>query len=118
MAILRKIGMQFKKPTGFPGKIVSILMSKGNRPAYERMIKDLTINSNDKILEIGFGPGIGIHLISKRFETTDIYGIDFSELIYRRATMKSLLKTTEFICYLVILLKLKSVPAVLIKYFV
>jgi ubiquinone/menaquinone biosynthesis C-methylase UbiE len=67
MVIHRKIGMQFRKPTGFPGKIVSILMSKGNRPAYERMIKDLTINSNDKILEIGFGPGIGIQLISKRF---------------------------------------------------
>jgi len=33
MVILRKIGMQFKKPTGFHGKIVSILMSKGNRPA-------------------------------------------------------------------------------------
>lgn len=88
MVIHRKIGMQFKKPTGFPGKIVSILMSKGNRPAYERMIKDLTINSNDKILEIGFGPGIGIHLILKRFETTDIYGIDFSELMYRRATKR------------------------------
>jgi Methylase involved in ubiquinone/menaquinone biosynthesis len=88
MAILRKIGMQFKKPTGFHGKIVSILMSKGNRPAYERMIKDMTIHSNDKILEIGFGPGIGIHLISKIFETADIYGIDFSELMYRRAAKR------------------------------
>jgi len=88
MTIRRKIGMQFKKPTGFPGRIVSVLMSKGNRPAYERMIKDLTIHSNDKILEIGFGPGLGIHLISKRFETSDIYGIDFSELMFRRASKR------------------------------
>jgi SAM-dependent methyltransferase len=89
MAILRKIGMQFKKPAGFLGKIVSILMIKGNRSAYETAIKDLTILSNDKILEIGYGSGIGIDLISKRFETCDIYGIDFSELMYMRATKRN-----------------------------
>lgn len=89
MAVFRKIGKQFKKPTGFLGKIVSNLMIMGNRSAYETMIKDLTIRPNDKILEIGYGPGIGIDLISKRFETCDIYGIDFSELMYKRATRRN-----------------------------
>jgi len=53
MAVFRKIGMQFKKPGGILGKIVSNLMIKGNRSAYETVIKDLAIQSNDKILEIG-----------------------------------------------------------------
>jgi len=79
--MFRKIGMQFKKPTGFLGRLVSSLMIKGNRSYYETVLKDLKIHSNDKILEIGYGPGIGINLISKRFETCDIYGIDFSELM-------------------------------------
>jgi trans-aconitate methyltransferase len=51
----------------------------GNRSAYETVIKDLTIQSNDKILEIGYEPGVGINLISKRFYACDIYGIDYSE---------------------------------------
>lgn len=85
MALFRKIGMQFKKPTGVLGKIISDLMIIGNRSAYVSLIEDLKINSNDKILEIGYGPGIGIDLISKRFETCEIYGIDFSGLMYKRA---------------------------------
>jgi cyclopropane fatty-acyl-phospholipid synthase-like methyltransferase len=89
MSLLSKIGMQFKKPTGIPGKIISDLMIIGNRPAYETMIKDLEIRPNDKILEIGYGPGVGIDIISKRFETCDIYGIDFSELMYRRAAKRN-----------------------------
>lgn len=87
--MFRKIGMQFKKPSGFPGRLVSILMIKGNRSAYENILQDLKIQSNDKILEIGYGPGIGINLISRRFETCEIYGIDFSELMYKRATNRN-----------------------------
>jgi len=89
MDIFRKIGKQFRKPTGIPGKIVSNLMILGNRFAYETMIKELAIQSNDKILEIGYGPGIGINLISRRYETCDMYGIDFSELMYRRAARRN-----------------------------
>jgi SAM-dependent methyltransferase len=89
MDIFRKISLQFKKPTGIPGKIVSDLMIIGNRSAYKTMIKDLTLHSKDKVLEIGYGPGIGIELISRRFESCDIYGIDFSELMFRRATNRN-----------------------------
>jgi ubiquinone/menaquinone biosynthesis C-methylase UbiE len=89
MTVFSKIGMQFKKPTGVLGKIVSNLMIIGNRSAYKTLIKDLSIQKNDKILEIGYGPGIGISLISKRFETCDLYGIDFSGLMYRKASWKN-----------------------------
>jgi cyclopropane fatty-acyl-phospholipid synthase-like methyltransferase len=89
MTVFRKIGMQFKKPTGVLGKIVANLMIIGNRSAYETLIKDLAIQKNDKILEIGYGPGIGLDLISKRFDTSYIYGIDFSGLMYRRAARRN-----------------------------
>lgn len=87
--MFRKIGMQFKKPTGFLGRLVSSLMIKGNRSVYENVLKDLKIHSNDKILEIGYGPGIGINLTSRRTESCEIYGIDFSELMYTRATKRN-----------------------------
>jgi SAM-dependent methyltransferase len=87
--MFRKIGMQFKKPTGFLGRLVSNLMIMGNKTHYEKVIKDLEIHPNDKILEIGYGPGIGISLISERFKTCNIYGIDFSALMYRRAVKRN-----------------------------
>lgn len=84
--MLRRIEMQFRKPSGFLGMLISFLMIKGNRISYENVIKDLEILTNDKILEIGYGPGFGINLISKKYEKCDIYGIDFSELMYMRAS--------------------------------
>lgn len=90
MSILRNIGMQFKKPGGIPGVIISELMKIGNRPAYENILRDLMIQSSDKILEIGYGPGVGISLVSNRTKTNEIYGIDYSELMYKRASKKNI----------------------------
>jgi SAM-dependent methyltransferase len=88
MTVLRKIGSQFRKPEGFLGIIISNLMIAGNKSAYKTLIKDLAIQPGDKILEIGYGPGIGVELISKRYEA-DMYGIDFSELMYKRAAKRN-----------------------------
>ena len=90
MSILRNIGMQFKKPGGIPGVIISELMKIGNRPAYENLLRDLMIQASDKVLEIGYGPGMGIGLVSQRTKTSEIYGIDYSELMYRRATKRNI----------------------------
>jgi SAM-dependent methyltransferase len=89
MAISKIIGLQFRKPVGVLGKIIANLMIVGNHNFYKTMIDYLTIRSDDKILEIGYGPGIGVDMISKRFETCDIYGIDFSDLMYRRASKRN-----------------------------
>ncbi len=87
--MISKIGMQFKKPSGFLGKLISNLMIKGNRPSYDRLINDLKIQTYDKILEIGYGPGIGVNIISEKFGQCDIYGVDFSELMFKRATKRN-----------------------------
>ncbi|HMG66185.1 MAG TPA: class I SAM-dependent methyltransferase [Chitinophagaceae bacterium] len=46
----------------------------------------MDIQSNDKILEIGYGPGIGIRMIAEQCETCSIHGIDFSKLMYKKAS--------------------------------
>ena len=55
MSILRNIGMQFKKPGGIPGVIISELMKIGNRPAYENLLRDLMIQASDKVQRGIFG---------------------------------------------------------------
>jgi len=86
--MLRFIGNQFRKPTGFFGKIISRIMVMGNSSVYDKIIPELAIQRNDKILEIGYGHGIGIDRISSDFECT-VSGIDFSELMFREATKRN-----------------------------
>lgn len=86
--MLRFIGNQFRKPTGFFGKIISKIMIKGNSSAYDKIIPALDIKENDKILEIGYGHGVGIDRISKEYDCF-ITGIDFSELMFAEATSRN-----------------------------
>jgi cyclopropane fatty-acyl-phospholipid synthase-like methyltransferase len=86
--MFEKIAKQFRKPSGFWGKIVSGLMIKGNRPAYDTLLKDMDVQSGEKILEIGYGPGIGIHLLATAVNC-QIYGVDFSELMYKKASKRN-----------------------------
>lgn len=59
------IALQFKKPTGLFGIFSSNIMIKGNMSKYEKLIKNLCVKPNDKLLEIGYGPGIGINMIAE-----------------------------------------------------
>lgn len=84
--IKKLIALQFKKPSRLFGIISSNLMVKGNRRNYDILINELNIQPNDKILEIGYGPGIGISLINEKCNSCLIHGIDFSKLMYRKAS--------------------------------
>lgn len=85
----KAIAWQFKKPSGLFGIFTSNLMIKENMSRYSLLIKDLNIQPLDKILEIGYGPGVGIELIAKACNSCTIHGIDFSELMYKRATKRN-----------------------------
>ena len=86
--MLRFIGNQFRKPTGFFGKIVSRLMIKGNSPEYDKIIPVLEVNQEDNLLEIGYGHGVGIDRIASKYNCK-ISGIDFSELMFREASKRN-----------------------------
>ena len=84
--IKKLIASQFKKPGGLFGNFYSNLMAKGNRRNYDVLMNELNIQPNDKILEIGYGPGIGIRLIIEKCNSCLIHGIDFSELMFSKAS--------------------------------
>jgi len=86
--MLRFIANQFRKPSGFCGRLVSRIMIKGNSSAYDKIIPALTVQKGDKILEIGYGPGLGIERIASEYDCT-ISGIDFSELMFREASKRN-----------------------------
>jgi len=84
--IKKLFASQFKKPGGLFGNFYSNIMEKGNRRNYVVLINDFNIQPYDKILEIGYGPGIGIRLILEKCNVCLIHGIDFSKLMYRKAS--------------------------------
>ena len=86
--MLSFIGNQFRKPRGFWGRIIFFSMKKNNRFAYNKIVQELEIKQNDRVLEIGFGPGIGINMICKNFNCS-VTGIDFSELMFREAQLRN-----------------------------
>ena len=87
--IRRMISSQFKKPTGLLGIFTSNLMSKGNMHNYDVLLGDLCIQPGNKVLEIGYGPGIGINLIAEKCNSCTVHGIDFSNLMYKRASERN-----------------------------
>ena len=85
--MIRKImASQFKKPSGLFGIFSSNVMVKGNINKYDKLIIDLDLQPDDKLLEIGYGPGVGIYKIAQTCTSCTVHGIDFSPLMYKMAT--------------------------------
>lgn len=79
---------QLKKPSGLFGVLIAKMMEKRSRAFYEKIISAMDIREDDKIFEIGYGPGDGIELLAKTYECS-IQGIDYSELMYNKASARN-----------------------------
>jgi SAM-dependent methyltransferase len=86
--MLSFIDRQFRKPTGFLGKIICGVMKIGNKSIYENVIPELEIKQFEKILEIGYGHGIGIDKIASIYDCF-VTGIDFSTIMFKEAQKRN-----------------------------
>lgn len=77
---------QFRKPRGIVGRFVSNVMLERNQGPYARVLSELSIGPDHKVLEIGFGPGYGIRLVSKIVAEGEgcVCGIDYSKTMCNR----------------------------------
>jgi ubiquinone/menaquinone biosynthesis C-methylase UbiE len=85
----KALGQQLRKPSGFFGKLVSKLLLLKNKQFYVKILNELELKSEDKIFEIGYGPGQGIKMITHKLKNCKIHGIDFSELMYNQAIKRN-----------------------------
>jgi len=83
------LAKQLRKPSGFFGNLVAKMMEFRNRASYNEIIGKLSPRKGEHILEIGYGPGLGIYQIASSYPDCRISGIDFSELMYRKASGKN-----------------------------
>jgi SAM-dependent methyltransferase len=90
-AIRRFLRSQFGRPTGFWGSIAGRIMARSasNNDRSRWTISLLDIQRHDRLLEIGFGPGIAIELATKMATEGFIAGIDHSEVMVRQAAKRN-----------------------------
>ena len=83
----RFLRAQFGCPTGFWGSIAGKIMAytSSNQDRIRWTTSLLDIKPNDRLLEIGFGPGFAIELVSKIASEGFIAGVDHSEVMVRQA---------------------------------
>lgn len=95
MGLFEKFAGQFGKPRGFFGRIAGKLMESKGTEKNEWTIALLDIKKDDKVLEIGFGPGVAIELLSKEIPDGYIVGIDHSDLMVKQAQKRNITKIKE-----------------------
>lgn len=82
---MKKLFAQFARPYGQLGKLAGWFMANENRKINKWTIDFLDIQTNDHILEIGFGPGKSLKYINNQANSINITGIDPSEAMVYQA---------------------------------
>jgi SAM-dependent methyltransferase len=82
---------QFGCPTGLWGRAAALLMAhrSSNRRRNSWAVSLLEVRRDDRLLEIGFGPGLAIRELSQIAVDGYVCGIDHSELMLRWARRRN-----------------------------
>jgi SAM-dependent methyltransferase len=92
MDVKRAIVRQFGHPRGAAGNVAGWVMAHrpSNRQRNRWVAALLDVQATDRVLEIGFGPGLAIAELSRRVGPAGhVYGIDHSDVMLRQATRRN-----------------------------
>lgn len=83
------MAQQARRPNGLFGKLFGFSMSRINRQANAWTLEQLAVAPADDVLEIGYGPGQAIELLTGMVTEGRICGIDFSETMLQQASARN-----------------------------
>ena len=85
------IRSQFMRPRSFAGWLVGweMALRSSNRKRNVWAVELLGVEPTDRVLEIGFGPGIAIRELSHRATHGLVCGVDHSEVMVRQARRRN-----------------------------
>ena len=89
--IVRRVVGQFHRPRGVCGRLAGWVMAKrsSNRRRNAWVVSLLDVARTDRVLEIGFGPGIAIHEAAGRATDGLVCGVDHSEVMLGQARRRN-----------------------------
>jgi ubiquinone/menaquinone biosynthesis C-methylase UbiE len=79
----------FGRPEGVLGRLGGIIMARANHECAAWVVDLLEIQPNDRVLEVGFGPGIGIQLSARSASAGYVAGVDPSSAMVEQATARN-----------------------------
>lgn len=80
---------QFSEPHGLVGALVGHVLAFENRERIGWTVSQLQLTADDAVLEVGFGPGVGIALAADRVSAGSVTGVDSSEVMLRQARKRN-----------------------------
>jgi len=90
MASMRALLMRmFGRPEGIMGRLGGVIMARMNRDAAAQVIGLLALRPDDRVLEVGFGPGVAVQLLLQRVPAGSVAGIDQSQEMVRQAASRN-----------------------------
>lgn len=90
-AIFTRVAPQFGHPTGALGRGAGWIMGTraSNRERNRWAVSLLDIQPSDRVLEIGFGPGVAIRELARLAVEGYVCGIDHSDVMLRQASRRN-----------------------------
>src|SRR5271165_1522341 len=87
----RRIVSQFMNPRGLPGRLVGweMALRPSNRKRNAWAVSLMDVEASDRVLEVGFGPGIAIREFARRATSGEIVGIDRSTVMWAQAARRN-----------------------------
>jgi len=82
---------QFGRPTGWIGRVAGWVMATrpSNRARNRWTVEQLALRPTDRVLELGYGPGLAIALAAARVPRGEVIGVDHSEEMRAQATARN-----------------------------
>jgi SAM-dependent methyltransferase len=89
--VVARARAQFGQPTGFAGRIAGWVMAYrfSNRRRNVWTVSLLYVQRDDRVLEIGFGPGIAICELARLAPDGYVCGLDHSKVMWRQAARRN-----------------------------
>jgi SAM-dependent methyltransferase len=87
----RRIVSQFHHPRGLLGRLVGweMALRPSNRKRNAWAVSLMDVQRSDRVLEIGFGPGIAVREIARRATRGEVVGIDRSAVMRAQAERRN-----------------------------
>lgn len=83
------LGDQFARPKGLLGAVAGRIMARSNRELGAWAVSLLDLGPDDRVLEVGFGPGVAAQTVLERVPGGFLLGVDASEEMVRQAKKRN-----------------------------